>query len=227
MTASLGFTYIDDLVREVNQRVRQAPKAAVRNAFRWACRELCRQSQWYGVNIDGVLDTTTSVYDINLGTQLESLNIDSVQLQPLPLQPGNNPVPLTRGDPSQFIPDNTAGQPVYFGYLPEGAFCFERAPDQAYPVIVRVLCQPTLDAVEIPTALTVKWQSALEAGALSFLYGLTGEAWADKQKEDRYARIFTGKWGDAKADKNRGYVAGSVRATPRPFVTRGWNWRSS
>ncbi len=227
MTAAAGFTYVADLLRDISQKIRPCPRITLQRAYVRAVREWCRQTQWHGVNIDAVLTVGSNIYDLNLGTQLESINVDSMQLQPLPMAAGNNPVPLGRANSVAFIPDNTEGQPVFYAYLPEGAFALDRAPDKAYPVVVRVLVQPTGEATEIMTVLLTKWRTAFEAGALSYLYDLRGEPFADPREAERQRLVFRSYINDGKADKNRGYVVGSVRATPRPFVTRTRGWRGT
>jgi hypothetical protein len=217
---------VTDLLKDIAQRVRPCPQVSMQRAYVRAAREFCRQSQWYGVNLTAVLVAGTAIYDVNALGSLEALNIDSVSLQPLPAGNGVRPVPMNRGDPSQFVPGNTAGQPVRYGYLPEGAIAFDPPPNGAYPVTVRVICQPILEAVEVPDEILVKWQTALEAGALAYLYSLSGEPWADTREAMLQQRVFQGKINDARADRQRGYMVGSVRARPQSFVSRGFGWRS-
>ena len=224
--ASLGFTLISDLLKDISQKVRACPKISQQRAYCRAVRDFCRQTQWYGVNVTAVLDIGTTVYDVNALGQLEVLNVDSVSLQPLPATNGVVPVPLNVANPNTVTPDIDNGRPVWYGYLPEGAIAFNPPPDKAYPVTVRLIVQPIIEATEIPTELTVKWQTAFEAGALAYLFSLVGEPWADKNEQVRYQREFQARINDGKADKQRGYVVGSVRARPKAFVTRGFGYRS-
>jgi hypothetical protein len=217
---------IVDLLQDIAQKIRPCPQITLQRAYLRAAREWCRQSQWYGVNVDAVLTVDTASYDINQLGQLEALNIESVSLQPLPVASGVRRVPLNRGDATQFVPDNTSGQCRRFAYIPEGVLMFDPPPDRAYPVTVRILCQPTRSATTIPDELVVKWQTAFELGALSYLYDLSGEPWANPAEAKIKASEFRSRINDGKADKQRGYVVGSVRARPQPFVTRGFGWRA-
>ena len=226
MPATPGFILVADLLKDIGQVVRNCPGTAQQRAYVRAVRDWCRQTHWYGENVPFTATIGTAIYDVTKLGQVEVLALEAGQIQPLPAGTGVVPVSLGIGDPRNFVPDQTNGQPIRMGYLPEGAVMLDPPPDKAYPITLRLVCQPTIEATEIPGALVVKWQTAFEAGALAYLMALKGEPWADPAEQLRYARIFQSRVNDGKADKQRGYVVGSVRATPRPFITRGFGWRS-
>jgi len=215
---------IANVLTEVLTKVRSCPQITAQNAYVRAVREWCRQTQWYAVNVSATLATDLDIYDVNQLGDLEALNVESVSLQQFPLDTGIVPIALTRTDPSMIVPNTTASTPYRFAYLPEGAIQFFPVPDKDYPVTVRIICQPTYGAVSVPDELLVKWRTAFDAGALAYLFGLLGEPWGDANQEMLYRREFAARVNDGKADKQRGYVVGSVRATPRPFVTRGFGF---
>lgn len=206
---------IADQLREIAQRVRQCNKVTLVRAYARAARQFTSETRWYRVNVPGTLQPGVRGYALGSDPELEIMEATAAQVTV-----GSTLMSLRPMFPGAINPNLPERAPLRFAYLPEGSVAFDPIPDQAYPVLIELAVQVRADATTIPDALLVKWRQAFEAGALEYLLDLTGEPWADQRAAALERAKFRAFINNAKADVQRGFQVGAVRAQPRRFVTR-------
>jgi hypothetical protein len=206
---------IADQLANIAQRVRQCNKVTLVRAYARAARQFCSETRWYRVNLSGTLAAGTRTYSLGSDPDLEIITAQSVSVTN-----GTRVIGLRAMAPSAINPNIPQGQPIRFAYLPEGSIAYDPVPDQAYPTLIELAAQVRDEATDVPNELLVKWRQAFEAGALEFLLSMTGQPWADPQAAALERAKFRSFINNAKADVQRGFQVGAVRALPRRFVTR-------
>lgn len=202
----------------IAQRVRQCNRVTMVRAYARAARQFCNETRWYRVNLNGTLAIGTRVYALGSDPNLEIITATAVQVTDTD---GSRTWPLNPMTPAAINPNVSSGQPRRFAYLPEASIAYDPLPDKAYPTLIELACQPRDESTDIPDELLVKWRQAFEAGALEYLFSLTGESWADANESKLQGAKYRAFINNAKADVQRGFQVGAVRAQPRRFVTRG------
>ena len=228
---------VASLVNQLAAVLRDAPMPVIQAAYLRSAREFMRRSRWHRETIYAALQVLTpsptfdpSIYAITSpDTNLEVIDIDAFSfLQPASVtstNPGGFYQPVGPCDPGSFSSGTQPSAPMRYAYIPESQFQIWPLPDQPYPLKIGLVLQTTTTATTIPLAMVIKWNRFIEAGALSYLYGLAGEKWSDPNQALFQMGVFEEGVGTARADKARGYTRGSRRAQGRVFVTsaRG-NW---
>ena len=201
-------------------KVKGCPRPVLQYAYVRAARQLCGESRWFRTSLEATLTIDLTQYDISPDSDalLEVVDVFDGQITSIINGVNDRILPLNKSDGADFDPNATAGQPDFFTYVPEAEIAFNRPPDQAYPVAFTLVCQPKNGVQEIPDALLNKWQRAIEAGALEYLFSLVGQAWANKSESDRYGSAFRAGISNAKADAERGYQSGSVTVRRRGWI---------
>jgi hypothetical protein len=171
--------------------------------------------------LDAALVANQALYSLGSDPLLEVVD---VPLMSITTNPGSTPlpnvVPMVNLPTNSFNPNIEPDTPVWFAYVPEAQVAVNPTPDQAYPVSMTLVCQPRDGVEQIPDILLTKWRLAFEDGALAYLYGLTGEPWADAKQQLYYEGRFRAAINNGKANVSMQFQSGSQRATPRRFVTR-------
>lgn len=212
---------VSNLIRDVAQKIRPCPRETLFNAYVRAARQFCGETRWYRVNLDAALVADQSLYSLGSDPLLEVVD---VPLMSIVTNPGATPlpniVPMVQLPTNSFNPNIEPDTPIWFAYIPEGQVAVNPTPDMAYPVSMTLVCQPRDGVEQIPDELLTKWRLAFEDGALGYLYGLTGEPWADPRLAAISEARFRSAINNGKANVAMNFQSGSQRATPRRFVTR-------
>lgn len=207
----------DDQLVNIAQICQKTPTITLRRAFVRAMREWCQQSLWLRESVAGATAANTRLYNLGTDPYLDIVSIAAMQGSQSPAV-GIQYWPITASDPTLWDPNLPAGQPVRYAYVPEGQFAVDPLPLQAYSLLVTINVQPKEGAAMIPSSPLVKYSNEIEAGALAYLLNIPGQKWTNPQMAELYARKFQAGIANAKAEVQRGYNTGSVRARPRNFV---------
>jgi hypothetical protein len=211
---------VADLVRDVRQVLQQCPALSIQFAYVRAARQFCQEARWLRRVVSATLVANRQYYSLGSDPLLEVLALGPVQAT-TPVNPatGQNIVSLSAADPATFDPNQTSGFPMWYAYVPEAQIGFNPKPNAAYPVTITLVVQPRDGVADLPDELLVKWRYAFEEGAKWFLYEIPGEPWSDPQKAQLCRANFRSYVNEARADVNRGFQQGPVRARPRaPWV---------
>lgn len=211
---------VTNLLRDLKQQFQQCPNLTLQRAYVRAAREFCTDSRWLQQGLAATLTVGQRLYSLGSDTLLEILEVGPVSVTtPTGSTPGVNVVPLAAADPTTFNPNFSNGCPQWYAYIPEGQIAYNPIPDQAYPTQITLIVQPRDGVAEIPDQLLVKWRYTLESGAKAFLYDIPGEPWSEPQKAQVARAFFRAGINEARADVNRGFQQGPVRARPRgPWI---------
>ena len=125
---------------------------------------------------------------------------------------------IVPGDSSGWDPNNQPMQPRQYAYLPEAQFALWPIPDAVYNLTVSVILQPKDGVAQVPADPLRKFSSGIEAGALMHLLRIPGQPWSDPNMAEKYEKIWNSCVSNGKADVQRAYNTGSMRARPRAFV---------
>ena len=197
--------------------IKAAPVPIVQQAYMRAAREFCSRSMWLRRNIaQANLTVNQPEYNFGSDPNLEVIGISAVAIQ----QQNTTWVNLRPTDQGMFDPNMKTDLPNWYSYLPEGMILYYPTPNFAYGTKLGLICQPSLSSQVVPNDLLNKFNTYIEAGALEFLYSMSAEPWADEQKALGSKMRFWEGIGLARTWKDKGNQQASVRATPRPFISR-------
>lgn len=211
---------VRDLTRAIGVKVKGCARPVLEYAYVRAARQLCTESRWFRTSLEATLNTTNRQYDISPDSDalLEVIDVFDGQITNIINGVNDRIIPLVKSDGADFDPNAIAGLPDFFTYVPEAEIAFNRTPNQAYPVAFTLVCQPKNGVQEIPDTLLNKWQTAIEAGALEYLYSLVGQPWANGSLAISYGAAFRSGKSNAKADAERGYQSGAVSVRKKVWV---------
>lgn len=211
---------VAQLTPAIAVKVKGCPRPVLRYGYVRAARQLCGESRWYRTSLEATLTVAQTQYDISPDSDalLEVIDVFDGQLTTIVNGANDRKVPLDKTDGTDFDVNATSGQPNRFMYLPEAEIALDKPPDQAYQVAFTLVCQPQNGVDEIPDALLNKWQTAIEAGALEYLFSLVGQPWYNKAESEKYGLMFHAGINNAKADAQRGYQSGTVIARRRSWI---------
>jgi len=209
-----------DLVRDVKQVMQQCPALSIQRAYVRAARMFCLESRWLRRVITATLVPNTQYYSLGSDTLLEIIALGPVQFTTPPVPGrGQNVISINSADPGTFDPNQSPGAPCWYAYIPEAQIGFNPTPNLAYPVSITLIVQPRDGVAQIPDELVVKWRYAFEEGCKWFLYEIPGEPWSEPGKAQLCRQNYRGWVNEARAEVNRGYQQGPVRARPRaPWI---------
>jgi hypothetical protein len=213
----MNMVNVNDQVANLAQIVQRCPTITLARAFARAYRDWACQSQYLRLAIAGATVADTRQYDLGSDPYLDIVAVRAVsgsqviggQLQQWP---------IVTSDSSQWDPNMPAGMPVRYCYIPQAQIALDPLPNGVYNLLVTVIVQPKEDAVQIPQSGLVKYRSAVEAGALSYLYCIPKQPWTNPIESVRRQKEFQAGVSNAKAEVQRSFNTGSVRVRPRPFV---------
>lgn len=211
---------VTDLLRDIKQQFQQCPNLTLQRAYVRSARQFCTESRWLQAGLAATLVAGQRLYSLGSDSLLEILALGAVSVTtPAGGTTGQNVVPLAPADPTTFNPNFSNGCPQWYAYIPEGQIAYNPIPDQAYPTSITLILQPRDGVADIPDQLLVKWRYAIEEGAKAFLFDIPGEPWSDAAKAQAARVFFRGGVNEARADVNRGFQQGPVRARPRaPYI---------
>lgn len=213
-------TAVADLTPAVGVKVKGCPRPVLQYAYVRAARQLCGESRWLRTSLEATLTVGQQQYDISPDSDalLEVVDVFDGQLTTIVNGVNDRIVPLGKSDGADFDANADAGQPARFMYVPEAEIAFDRPPDKAYQVAFTLVVQPQNGVQDIPAALINKWQRAIEAGALEYLFSLVGQPWANRAESEKYGAVFRAGIANAKADAERGYQSGSITVRRRSWI---------
>lgn len=210
----MNFTEVKDLLPLISTRIRRAPTGLLTRAYVDAARDFCQQSQWLKTTIIGQTEPDVRQYDLGQDDFREIVNISAMAGKQ------ENPVqewPIVASDSTQWDWNLPPDCPVRYCYIPEAQMALDPVPKKVYGLTVGVIIQPKLGVTKIPTSLVSKWDAEIRAGALATLFSIPNEPWTNPSFSEKYAREYRAGISNAKADAQRQYNTGSVRARPRRF----------
>jgi len=213
------FVNVFDQLASVALVARKAPSTVLRRAYVKAYRDWCAETRWLRVNIPGQTVDGTQVYDLGTDPYLEIISVRAMSCgtQPVGVTPQRT-IPLKVQDSTLWDPDAPHNCPTRYAYVPEGQVALWPIPDDIYNVLVTVCVQPKEGVAQVPAEPLKKYSSGIEAGALMHLLRIPGQPWSDARMAEKYEAVWNSAVSNGKAEVQRAYNEGSMRARPRPFV---------
>lgn len=203
-------------MRDVQQIVRRAPNGTLISAYVRAARKFCRDTRWFRSTLIGQTVADTRLYNLGSDTYMEVVGIRAMSAQQL--NGSGQPWQVPASDPAGWYPGFRPSQPQRYAYVPEGQFAIDPLPDKAYTLTVTLQLQPKAGATSLPEELLVKWDQALQDGALMYLLNIPDQPWTNPQQAELHRRAFQAAINNARADEQRAYNTGTVFIRKRPFI---------
>lgn len=210
----MSFVHVLDRIADVAQQCRGAPNSTLIGAYVRAARKFCRETRWYRATVTGQTEAGTRSYSLGSDTYLEILGLRAVSAD----QDGQTWA-LAPADTTAWNPNRGQGRPAAFSYIPEGQVALDPIPDDVYGLTCTLVLQPKEGATQVPDSLLVKWDQALQDGALAYLLDLHGMPWTDKAAAELKRRAFQSAINNARADEQREFNTGPTFIKRRRFVT--------
>jgi len=213
------FVNVFDQLASIALVARKAPSTVLRRAYVKAYRDWCAETRWLRVNIPGQTVDGTQVYDLGSDPYLEIISVRAMSCGAQPASATlQNTVALRMQDSTLWDPDAPHNRPTRYAYVPEGQVAVWPVPNDIYNVLVTVCVQPKDGVAQVPAEPLKKYSTGIEAGALMHLLRIPGQAWTDARMAKEYETIWNSAVSNGKAEEQRAYNTGSMRARPRPFV---------
>ena len=203
-------------MRDVQQIVRRAPNGTLISAYVRAARKFCRETRWFRSTLIGQTVADTRLYNLGSDTYMEVVGIRAMSAQQL--NGSGQPWQVPASDPAGWYPGFRPSQPQRYAYVPEGQFAIDPLPDKAYTLTVTLQLQPKAGVTSLPEELLVKWDQALQDGALMYLLNIPDQPWTNPQQAELHRRAFQAAINNARADEQRAYNTGTVFIRKRPFI---------
>jgi hypothetical protein len=208
-----------DYLSNIAQIVRKCPTQTLRHAYVRAMRNWCRQTQWLRANIAGPTVPDVQQYELGNDPQLDIVGIyGSIQGTWTPAGGNAQMWDLPPSDPATWDANVSTGQPLRYAYVPEAQFAVYPTPDDIYDLLITLILTPKEGAVNVPIAPLQKYSTVFEAGALGYLYEVPGMPWTNLQMSQVKLREFQAGVNNGKADAQRNYQTGAMRAKPRSLA---------
>ncbi len=208
---------IADIVPLVRPFVPQCPEPTIADAILRAARMFCNQTWYVRRNVEFDTVANTGEYTVNDAVDLELIAVKAVQLT------GNDrsvaplsPVPL-----GAVYPGYAPATPLWYQFVPYNTLVLYPTPDTTYEVKATLIVQPTASTENLPDELINKWADGLAAGALAWLSKIPGQSWTNLNVAQMQDAVFKSAISNAKAEVQRSYLPGALRARPRAFVIGG------
>lgn len=213
----MNYVATEDQLAGISQIVRRCPTNTLLRAYTKAYRDWACQSQYVRVPVPGSTEASTRQYDLGSDPYLEIVGIFAVQASILV---GNliQYWSLFPSDSSLWNPNIQPQQPLRYCYVPQAQLAVDPIPDKVYSLLVSAIVQPKETATQIPDIGLIKYRSTIEAGALAYLHSVPGQAWTSMPESMARGKEFQSGINNARAEVQRAFNTGSVRARPRAFV---------
>jgi hypothetical protein len=208
---------VRELLTNVAQMARKCPTITLMRAYNRAYRDFCSQSQWLTVQIAGATQANVPQYDLGTDPYVDIIGIKGMQGS---LTTGGiqQSWTINPADPGGFDPNYQPSLSGQYAYVPQAQFLLFPTPNQVFQLLVSAIITPKEGAVQVPQAPLITYSNEIEAGALAYLFDLPGMPWTNPIQAAKYGRIFQSGVSNAKAEVQRSFNTGSVRARPRAFV---------
>lgn len=205
-----------DVMRDVAQIARGVPNATLISAYVRAARKFCRESRWFRSTLVAPTEADVRLYSLGSDTYLEVVGVKAVS--GATLSGNTNPWVIGPSDPGGWNPGFQPNRPQRYAYVPEGQIAFDPIPDAAYSITMTLQLQPKAGVTSLPEELLVKWDQALQDGALMYLLNIPGQPWTNPQQAEMHRRSFQAAINNAKLDEQRSYNTGTAFIRKRPFI---------
>lgn len=196
--------------REIRPMVGLCPDFIIDYALNRAVREFCRQSWVYEKTLlmDEVADQ--KVYDLDIGSEEEVLNVISVARDDVALKS------VRATDMNQ----TTDGFPQAFSFEPPESLILYPTPSDNNTGILkaRAVLMPSLSSRVVPEMLDRLYRSYIVFGTLSYLQETQDDAWSNPQMAMENRRRFEVGIAEAKGQRARGFSSRGMRIKPRTFL---------
>lgn len=218
----MDFVNVNNQLTNIAQICRKCPTPTLQRAYVRALREWCQQTQWLRLNLPGQLLQNVQQYALGNDPQLDICGIYAMQGSQTP-NGGSPPAgpqfwTIVPSNSGQWNPNVQPSMPVAFQYIAEAQFSVFPVPQQDYGCLITLIVQPKEGAINIPSSPLVKYSNEIEAGALAYLLDIDGMPWSNPLKAAARGKEFRSGISNGKAEAQRNYNVGSIRATPRTFV---------
>lgn len=219
----MNLVNVNDYLANIAQVCRGCPTTTLRHAYMRAYREFLQQSQWLRTNVPGATTPLEPQYDLGNDPNLDIIGIYAMQgsmIIPPAVTPQTWALPAAQ-DPGGWNSNYQPQQPLQYTYVPEAQFALFPTPDKIYQLLITVILAPKEAAVNVPAAPLVKYSNDIEAGALEYLMGIPGQTWSNPTMAAMKGREFRSGISNGKAEVQRKYNTGPMRARPRAFAIGG------
>lgn len=196
--------------------VPNCPSMTVDLALNRAAHEFCSHSRCWEQPLDPfVLRAGQDRYELEVPTGAVMVCVQTVTVREHDLAPVRRARDLRRveihGTPYAFAFDDTEEPAVLVSPVPN--------EDDA-GVMVEPICTlaPSFNATSLPDVLAVRYMDAIAEGAKFYLKTMTGTPWFDPDGAQLAGALFAQRKAEARIQKESGFVASSMRVTPRPFA---------
>jgi hypothetical protein len=119
------------------------------------------------------LTRQNKTYNLGSDTYNEIFGIAGITLY----ETAERPIALQESLSGRWDPVEPQGTPEFYQYMPEAQIALHPTPDAAYSMTIGAVVAPKRDATSIDDRLVVKWEYALQDGALAYLLGLPDVPW--------------------------------------------------
>jgi hypothetical protein len=213
----MNYVATEDQIVNIAQIIRRCPTFTLTRAYSRAYRDWAMQTQYLRVPIQGATVANQAQYDLGTDPYVEIVAIAAMQASILN---GTRMQywALAPSDSSSWNPNTNPQMPRRYCYVPHAQFAINPTPEQVYNLLVTVIVQPKENAASLPETGLTKYRAGIEAGALAYLHALPGQAWTNPNEVLRRQREFQSSISNARAEVQRAFNTGSVRARPRSFV---------
>lgn len=208
---------LDSLFPLLMPELPECPFDTVRLAVRRACRTFCRESTAWRVLLTPIpMEEGVGSYALTLPPNTELVTICNVYA----------PVGELSGKALDqlrlILPDwaTAIGSPSFFNTLDYATLRLYPAPSAHYVGALytpRVALMTTLAAQDLPAELTVRYDEALAAGALSHLLATIGRPWSNPARAAQEKTAFASAIAAARIAIEHERVKGNIRVQPREF----------
>lgn len=202
-----------DLLQAVAQKARRCPDPTLIEAYVGAARRFCRETRFVRENVPGQTVIGQALYSLGSDALVEIINVQSMSAR----LGGSQAWPVLPGPQLTFV-EGPAERPRFFKYVPDAHFCLQSNADAVYDLTIEVAVQPRKTAVAIPDVLVTAHDKTLDAGALSYLLDISGQAWTDHAEAKRQEEVFKAGINNARNAVARQHTDGRLLAVRRPFL---------
>lgn len=213
----MNYVAVEDQLVNISQLIRRCPTITLQRAFGKAYRDWAGQTQYLRTPIAGVTVDGTRQYDLGSDPYLDIVAVLAVQASIL-VGTQTQYFALAASDSSTWNPNVNSDQPRRYCYVPQAQIALDPVPNDVYDLLVSAIVQPKENAASVPDTGLTKYRSGIEAGALAYLHSVPGQAWTNPNEAARRQREFQSSINNARADVQRAFNTGSVRARPRAFL---------
>lgn len=214
---TVTYVNVNDQLTNIAQIARGAPMSTLRRAYVRALREFCQQTLYVRDNVAGLTVQGTQDYTLGDDPLLDIVAIQAMSVTKTLTSGDTQTLVVVASDSGLWDPNLSQDIPRRYCYVPQAQFSVNPVPDAAYDLTITIVVQPKETATQIPSAPLVKYSNEIEADALAYLHSIPGQPWSSPTAAALRQREFQAGIANGKAEVQRAFNTGSVRARPRLF----------